>query len=456
MMLFAAVAACAILPATTGKSYALPNFARQTGMECGGCHTTVPQLNRTGYEFRLAGYRMPDEIGKKSKFEFANLFAARIQTQWQSLSTRDAATTSQNISKNQLQAYEQTLYPLSGSWGENFGSFVELSMAPGEGFEVENAYVRGVYGDKNGWFSGKVGVMHPWEGFGASDRPLGNIRPLFQKGVTYAGSAGGTPGKVASPFYLWNIDEAAAEIGYYWKPTGTTITGRMGMGSIWKADAKNPGDLGDPTQGGTLTKSTIGYPNANNPKDKSWQLVLNQFFNDESGGTLYYYTSATPYPDPYGYDWQNGFSTFDPSLSVFGKDRFHRFAAYANYYVVPKVVDLKAGFYYGKDSIGFNPLLAYGAKNVSANHGGTSIGWFGEGDWHIIPHKLAVGYRYDSFDPNRSIHNVTAHAHTLSLSYHPINYIELIGDLQTKRSEQGVGVSDKKDDQFLLNLILIF
>ena len=451
---------CALLPLMATPSYAMPNFARQTGMQCGGCHTVVPQLNRTGYEFRFAGYRLPDEIGKKAKkddFEFANLFAARIQAQWQSLRTKKATTTSQNVSKDELQLKEVTIYPMTGSWGGNFGSLMELSMASGEGFEIENAFVRGVYGDANGWLSGRVGVMHPWEGFGASDRPLGNIRPIFQKANAKAGALGGTPGSTASPFYLWNLDETAAEIGYYYKPSGTTATARVGMGTIWKADAKNPGDQGDAAQGGSLTKSAIGYPGAHNPKDKSYQVVINQFINNESGASLYYYTSATPYPNPYSYDWQN--TAADPTLSVFGKDHFHRFAAYANYYVVPQTVNLSAGALYGKDSISVNPAtgtLFYGATNVTANRGGTSNGYYGEGDWHIIPHTLAVGYRYDYFNPNRSVAKFTQHAHTLSLSYHPVDYIEVLSDAQAKRAEQGVGKATKQDNQLLVNMIVIF
>ena len=87
-------------------------------------------------------------------------------------------------------------------------------MAPGEGFEVENAYVRAVYGDENGFFTGKIGVMHPQEGFGASDRPLGNNRPLIQE----------QPANPGAPFHLWNVDEMAAEVGYYWGKTGTNLS----------------------------------------------------------------------------------------------------------------------------------------------------------------------------------------------------------------------------------------
>lgn len=442
-----------LLLATANTGYAMPNFARAYHKDCNFCHTQVPQLNRNGYEFRAAGYRLPDEIGQKDTYSLERLFSARIQTTWTSSQTEVNDKTT--ATKNELQFKEFTFYPLTGSWLRYFGSLVELSMGPGEAFEVENAYVRGVYGDEKGWFWGKLGIMHPWEGFGASDRPLGNTRPLFQKGAIRAGTVGGAPATVASPFYLWNVDEAALELGYYSGVTGTSISGRVGMGTLWKTDARNAGDLADPQQGGDLTKFGKDYPK--NKMDKSFQVVLNQFINDESSVTLYWYYSSTPYPDPFCHDAFQSCDTF-VAPTVFTKDKFHRFAAYANYYVVPKTVNLNGGFFYGHDSIGFNPSLNYNGTDISANSNtdGSSIGYFGEGDYHIIPHELAVGYRYDYFNPNRNLDHFTQHAHTLILSYHPVDFIELIVDGTIKTTEQGLGKADKTDKQLLANLIIIF
>src|SRR3569832_1602542 len=123
---------------------AMPNFARKYEKSCNLCHTQVPKPNRTGFEFRLSGYRMPDEIGQKDKFDLGELFAARIQAQ-ELAKSHDDVNSAKNTSSNQLEFYEATLYPLTGSWGGNFGSLVELSMASGESFEIENAYVRGVW-----------------------------------------------------------------------------------------------------------------------------------------------------------------------------------------------------------------------------------------------------------------------------------------------------------------------
>ena len=39
---------------------AIPSFARQTGVECSGCHTVYPQLTPFGRQFKLNGYTMGD------------------------------------------------------------------------------------------------------------------------------------------------------------------------------------------------------------------------------------------------------------------------------------------------------------------------------------------------------------------------------------------------------------
>src|SRR5690349_2190477 len=45
----------ALIPST---SYAVPSFARQTGMDCAACHTSFPELTPFGREFKLNGYTL--------------------------------------------------------------------------------------------------------------------------------------------------------------------------------------------------------------------------------------------------------------------------------------------------------------------------------------------------------------------------------------------------------------
>lgn len=40
---------------------AIPSFARQTGLQCGGCHNAYPQLNAFGRSFKLQGYALQSD-----------------------------------------------------------------------------------------------------------------------------------------------------------------------------------------------------------------------------------------------------------------------------------------------------------------------------------------------------------------------------------------------------------
>lgn len=49
------------------KVKAQPSWARKYKADCTLCHTTYPRLNRTGYEFKRLGYRLPKEVDVKQK-----------------------------------------------------------------------------------------------------------------------------------------------------------------------------------------------------------------------------------------------------------------------------------------------------------------------------------------------------------------------------------------------------
>jgi hypothetical protein len=198
----------------------MPNFARKLNVPCSTCHTTIPRLNETGYKFRAAGFRLPDLIGKpqEEKFELGDYFAGRLQARYDTQVTNQpngapvanviAGVPGPRTTTNSLSFQEFTLYPLTGSWGKYFGSLAELSTSPEDVFEIENAYVRVAYGNAQKFFTARAGIFHPWEGFGASDRPFSNARPFFQ---TVPISAGGRA--IPYVFQSWGLDEAGLELG---------------------------------------------------------------------------------------------------------------------------------------------------------------------------------------------------------------------------------------------------
>ncbi len=52
------VAAALLVVTLTGNAYAIPSYARQTGLACSSCHYSFPELNQFGRNFKLDGYTM--------------------------------------------------------------------------------------------------------------------------------------------------------------------------------------------------------------------------------------------------------------------------------------------------------------------------------------------------------------------------------------------------------------
>ncbi len=58
-------AAAALFLAGAPRVWAIPSFARQTGLPCSRCHTTFPELTEFGREFKLNGYTLSGKHRKK-------------------------------------------------------------------------------------------------------------------------------------------------------------------------------------------------------------------------------------------------------------------------------------------------------------------------------------------------------------------------------------------------------
>ncbi|WP_345992808.1 hypothetical protein [Sulfurimonas sp. HSL-1716] len=54
----AAIVAMLLAVVGVDNAYAVPSFARQTGLDCTACHTVFPELTKVGRDFKLRGYTM--------------------------------------------------------------------------------------------------------------------------------------------------------------------------------------------------------------------------------------------------------------------------------------------------------------------------------------------------------------------------------------------------------------
>ena len=76
MILTLGVVGCFLFISVT-NSYAVPSFARQTGMDCNACHTVFPELTPVGRNFKLNGFTASKNA--KKPYEWPPPVAAMVQ-----------------------------------------------------------------------------------------------------------------------------------------------------------------------------------------------------------------------------------------------------------------------------------------------------------------------------------------------------------------------------------------
>ena len=394
---------------------AMPNFARQTGMTCADCHSIIPRLNRTGYDFRRAGFRMPDEIGEDRDFEknrgtsdanMGNYFASRIQMN-SSWKQRDDGMNPKTHS-TQIEFKEFTLYPLTGGFLRNWASESEISGATDE-IEVENAYLRYTGGNEKTYWHVRGGIFHPFEGYGASDRPLSLSRPFIQsKGTMNAnGDVNG--------WHPWGFDQSGFEGGITSRNTSLSF-------AVFNGLMEN---AADPAQGGGLKKAA-GSPTQN---DVDFQVFANQFIplgnNTEAAISGYYY---------------NGRISLGADTALVQND-FYRYAFYAT--IPIQTAQILGAYSGGRDTykMGGDPSI-------------DNAGFFVEVD-NQFNENVGAGVRYDWFDPNDNTDNDAATAVSAFVNV-PLNTgIQFLAEYKYAKTEKGTN-PDLEDNSVNIRTIYIF
>jgi hypothetical protein len=458
------------------RAHGMPLFERKYGVPCSVCHSTIPRLTEFGYKFRAAGFRLPEEIGKADdkKFELGDYFSARMQSRLDSQSTNQpngapvanviGGVPGPRTTTTTFSFMEFTLYPLTGSWNKYFGSLAELSVSPEDVFEIENAYIRFAYGDATKFFTSRIGVFHPWEGFGASDRPFSNVRPLFQ---TNPISAGGR--SVPYVFQSWGLDEAGVEIGE--DVSRLSLRAAILGGTLIRWEDESAAFIPFPAQTGpwkganqavsSLTKS-FDSPGHNSPDFSANATYI--LHPDGGGVTLLYYHGSVATPtrctdgtkigavNPAsgevcgagGANAANPFGTVGNTDFDFSKDtaflnKFNRVAGYVSY-PLQKFMP-QAGFQIGRDT---NPD---GSKF-------TSKGAFVEGSY-AFNEKTTAGLRYDWYKPKYAPNTFNKQWAVTPYVNIPLqNGFQLIAEYQ-HRDFQVNAANHRKNDTFQARVIFI-
>ena len=405
-----------LLASIPSTAQAIPNFGRREHVSCATCHTHVPRLNRFGYEYRRAGFRMPENLGKEEPpFSFGDFFSGRAQASVDYARTDEGGEPQDSFA---LQFREFTLYPLTGSWGKYFSSMAELSVSPQDFFEIESAYVRATFGKPEHFGHVRFGVMHPFEGYGASDNPLGISRPLFQRMAANYNQS--------TYFAPWGQDQIGIEAGYTLR--GFSLSAAVFNGTFLRKDEEEIRLF--PAQGGAILKTATAP--ASNYKDV--QIFVNQMIGEGVGLSAHYY-----------HGWVDLQKDVQGELGPdnLWRNSFDRVALYA-YGQVWKHLALQAGGQVGVDQY-------YEAAQASIQGRFLSGGAFGE---VLVPMNayLMGALRYDFFDPAGNKDKNEIHAGTAVLNFYMQNGLQAICEYQYRNT---AGESGNRQDH-LLQLRLVY
>ena len=124
----------------TFSAQALPSYARQTGMECSGCHVGAfgPQLTPTGVRFKLGGYT--DSNGKGGSIPLSGMLLADYShTRAPQDPPPDGLKANNNTSLDQASIF------VAGRASDNFGGFMQLTYdGVAHNFGLDNTDLRAV------------------------------------------------------------------------------------------------------------------------------------------------------------------------------------------------------------------------------------------------------------------------------------------------------------------------
>lgn len=182
------------------NSYAVPSYARQTGMACAACHTTYPQLTAFGRQFKLNGYTLTtistitdqkvSEKDAKDVKEYLRLLgisplSAMFQTGFTNLNKKIPGT--QN---NNFEFPQQLSLFYAGQVTPKIGTFIQLTLDNASGtIGLDNTDIR--YANQT---TGKIPITY---GLTLNNNPtvqdLWNTTPAWGYPYTTSGVAP-TPG----------------------------------------------------------------------------------------------------------------------------------------------------------------------------------------------------------------------------------------------------------------------
>lgn len=454
----------------------MPMFARRYGVGCNACHTSPPRLNETGYKFRAAGFRMPDEIGAApaEKKKIANHVGFRLQPRIEVLRSTIGQARKHKV-KPEFFAAEGYLW--YGPVSRYFSSSTKFTVWPDESNETEfrerlEGTVHFDKGTADNFVDLRAGVSHPLEGFGGSESYwLSNTKPFIQElktanfnQDTLFTSAGTHQASVTGAFYHKRttirgylssgirvaLDDEGKLEAFGRKEPFTKALGQSGKGGpdvqIFFNQILHPdgGNISVDYYNGrsylprldllprTASPATSSAPGLSTVNAAS-ELIRNSAVASGPNGSLDA-VESDPFDDP-------------PTLTKaelanlpYFKNNFQRLAFSAGYPI--RKLNLLYGVQYGRDAIGTGGHFS-------------SLGQYVEGTYKVVNDISAVGARYDWFDPARIKANNEINGVTVFGNIWLHSELRIAAEFQHAQAKRGHLQPDRKDNTFQLRLYWI-
>jgi hypothetical protein len=126
-------------------AYAVPSFARQTGLSCNVCHSNPPELTAFGRNFKLKGYVLTDMTDKDKVGNSKSLLLSKyIPLSALILLSDTAFQADQPASQNNAAGFPQQLSIfLAGGYASHFGGLAQITYTHSDDhFSMDNTDLR--------------------------------------------------------------------------------------------------------------------------------------------------------------------------------------------------------------------------------------------------------------------------------------------------------------------------
>lgn len=194
------------------NAYAVPSFARQTGLSCNVCHSNPPELTQFGRNFKLKGYVLTDMTTKDKVGNSRDLLLSKyIPLSAMILLSDTAYQANQPASQNNSAGFPQQLSIfLAGAFASHFGALAQFTYThTDDHFGMDNTDLR--YANQ-----GKLAGKDWWYGITLNNSPtvedVWNSTPSW--GFPWISTASGVS-PIASPVINGALAQDVAGLGAY-------------------------------------------------------------------------------------------------------------------------------------------------------------------------------------------------------------------------------------------------